>query len=470
MSEESTVCDDPEVRQALGEVEQRPDSARGWARLGRLLFRRARYEAAETAFRQQVALAPEAALGWANLALTLRRRHRPHEAMTAVQRSLRIDPELPVARNHLAGILGDLGAYADAVTVLEELVAETPGATAFQANLGNALRRVRRFEEAIAVLEGCLEADPSHPSHHWNLAIACLQAGDWSRGFEHAEWRMRRPGIRPPPWIDEAWDGVSTEGPLWLATEQGLGDAVQFVRFAEDAASRGGPVVVPGKPRLAGLLSTARGVSRVTGEAPPTSARKALLMSLPALLGLAGTSLERPRPYLHAEPERIRQTRRALPAREGPLVGIAWQGNPRHPEDRHRSFTLADLAPLARIPGVRLISLQQDGEIGTDLPVHRLPRDLDADGAFLDTAAVMHHLDLVVACDSAVAHVAGAVGCPCFLALAYAPDWRWQPGRETTPWYPQHRLFFQPRPGDWASVFETMAQAVRAGVGAPLPA
>ncbi|MEO0605027.1 MAG: tetratricopeptide repeat protein, partial [Myxococcota bacterium] len=285
MREPPAVSDDPEVRTALAEVEQRPESARGWARLGRLLFRRAHYDAAETAFRQQVSLAPEAGLGWANLALTLRRRNRPHEAMVAVREALVIDPDLPVARNHLAGILGDLGAYAEAVAVLEELVAETPGATAFQANLGNALRRVRRFDEAIHVLERCLAADPNHPSHHWNLALSCFQAGDYARGFAHAEWRVRRPGVRPPSWIDDAWKGEAGPGPLWLVTEQSVGDAVQFVRFATDVVSRGRPVVIGAKSRLAKLLASAPGVDRVVSEPPPPGARRGLLMSVPALLG-----------------------------------------------------------------------------------------------------------------------------------------------------------------------------------------
>ncbi len=467
MNEPLPVCDDPEVRQALAEVEQRPESARAWARLGRLLFRRTRFEAAETAFRQQVSLAPEAALGWANLSLTLRRRRRPHEAMAAIRQSLAIDPDLPVARNHLAGILGDLGAYHDAVTVLEELVAETPGATAFQANLGNALRRVRRFDESIAILEGCLAIDPTHPSHHWNLALACFQAGDYARGFHHGEWRTRRPGIRPPSWLDEAWKGDAREGPLWLITEQDAGDAIQFVRFATDVASRAKPVVLGAKPRLAKLLATAPGVDRVVSEPPPPGAARALLMSVPAVLGYDERAVGRARPYLTAEPTRVRRWRRSLPSARGPRVGIAWRGNPDHPEDRHRSFPLEAVAPLAQLPDVTLVSLQPDEDTRAPFPVHQLPATLDADGAFLDTIAVMEHLDLVVACDSAVAHVAGASGCPCFLALPYACDWRWRPGAERTPWYPGHRLFFQTTPGDWAGVFEAIARAVQSSVGMP---
>ncbi|MEN0068444.1 MAG: tetratricopeptide repeat protein [Myxococcota bacterium] len=467
MTEESPLHDDPEVRQALAEVERRPESARAWARLGRLLFRRARYEAAETAFRQQVQIAPDAPLGWANLALALRRRFRPQEAMAAVRRALARDPELPVARNHLAGILGDLGCYAEAVAVLRELCTENPGAVAFQANLGNALRRLRRFDEAVPTLEACLRTDPSHPSHHWNLAIACFQAGDYRRGFHHAEWRTRRPGVRPPPWLDEAWKGEPVEGPVWLVTEQGFGDAIQFVRFAEDVAARTGPVVVSTKSRLVPLLCTAPGVAQAVDSPPPPHVPRALLMSVPAALGYDVTNIGRARPYLQADPARIQRWRTRLGPARGPRIGIAWQGNPKHPEDRHRSFPLAALAPLARIPDVTLISLQRNTDVHAPFAVRALDATLDEDAAFVDTAAVMANLDLVVACDSAVAHVAGAVGCPCFLALAYAPDWRWQPGEPTTPWYSNTRPFVQSQPGVWRDVFEAMAEAAMNGVLAP---
>jgi hypothetical protein len=190
------------------------------------------------------------------------------------------------------------------------------------------------------------------------------------------------------------------------------------------------------------------------------------LMSLPGLFGTTLTSVPADVPYLAADPDRVAHWRRELGSVAGFRIGIAWQGSPRHRRDRFRSIPLCQFASLADIAGVRLLAVQygfgrdQLAAVEGRFPVADLGDDL---GDFLETAAVLRNLDLVITVDTAVAHLAGALGVPVWVALPYSPDWRWLLEREDTPWYPTMRLFRQARPGDWEEVFQRMAGALRAG-------
>jgi hypothetical protein len=211
------------------------------------------------------------------------------------------------------------------------------------------------------------------------------------------------------------------------------------------------------------LFSTSAGIDRLVAEGTelPAFDVHAALLSLPRLLGTTLDTVPADVPYLAAEPGRVESWGRVLADVPGYKVGIAWQGNPRHAWDRHRSIPLRAFAPLARVPGVRLISLQKGPgaeQVKTSrLPVVELPDDLDRAGAFLDTAAVLRHLDLVVTADTALVHLAGAVGVPVWLALSGIADWRWLRNRDDSPWYPTLRLFRQEALGQWQPVFERMA-------------
>jgi hypothetical protein len=248
-----------------------------------------------------------------------------------------------------------------------------------------------------------------------------------------------------------------------------LGDTLQFVRYAALARQRVGRVVLECPPALIPLLSRCPGIDRLIGQGAllPAFDAHAALASLPRVLGTTADTIPAPVPYLSADPKLVRRWRSKLAALKGLKVGIAWQGNPNHPEDRRRSFPLAALAALARLPGVHLVVLQKGHgreqlPAAADWPLTDLGERLDeSGGAFTDTAAVLHILDLVVTCDSALAHLAGVLGKACWVALPHAADWRWQHDREDSPWYPSLRLFRQPRPGDWAGVFGRMADALR---------
>jgi hypothetical protein len=254
-----------------------------------------------------------------------------------------------------------------------------------------------------------------------------------------------------------------------LFTEQGLGDMIQFIRFARVAKRMGGHVVVECPGRMVPLLRSCQGVDEwvAQGDEPPACDVQLPLMSVPAAIRATPEDVSREGAYLAAAPERVERWRAALRSIAGLKIGVSWQGNPSYSMDRFRSLPLAEFRPLARLPGVTLVSLQQGfgADQVTDVralfPVATLEGELDRDGAFLDTAAIVTLLDLVVTSDTALAHLAGALGAPTWVVLPYAADWRWGVAGESCPWYPTMRLFRQSRPGDWGGVFRRVAEELK---------
>lgn len=312
--------------------------------------------------------------------------------------------------------------------------------------------------------------DPGSASAHWNRALAYLQHGDFERGWPEYEWRWKRGPTGPRQFPQPAWDGSRLNGrTALLYTEQGYGDMIQFVRYASHVQARGGPVLLECPPALIPLFSTCRGIDQLVPERsphPPFDVHAAL-MSLPGLLGTTLATVPADIPYLHAQPARIDAWAKQLAGLQGFKVGVAWQGNPRHTWDRFRSFPLASLEPIAHVSAVQLVSLQKG--LGAEqlhsgtvrFPIIDLGTRLDENGrAFLDTAAVMAQLDLVITADTATAHLAGSLGVPVWVALSALSDWRWLRDRDDSPWYPTMRLFRQKRLGDWADVFGRMAETL----------
>jgi hypothetical protein len=275
------------------------------------------------------------------------------------------------------------------------------------------------------------------------------------------------------------WDASLLEGrTILLWCEQGLGDAIQFVRYAPLVKAKGGRLVLECPEFMTSLFSTCAGIDELIAEgaALPTFDVQAPLMSLPGLLGTTPQIVPADVPYLHAEPRRVDGWKKQLVDVAGFKVGVVWQGNPHHPWDRWRSFPLSCLAPLAAVKGVRLVSLQkgagveQRNLLGGRFAVDGLGGKLDAEGgAFLDTGALMKGLDLVVTADTATAHLAGALGVPVWVALSAVADWRWMCERQDTPWYPTMRLFRQAGLSDWQSVFERMARELRRLIASDQP-
>lgn len=309
---------------------------------------------------------------------------------------------------------------------------------------------------AATYLDECLRLAPEHPEARTCRSVLSLLRGDLEQGFADFEYRWKCAGFLQRDFPLAPWHGEHRPGEtIRLHFEQGLGDTLQFVRYAPLVKERCARVVVECQPGLEALIarcpSVDEAVRGITGEP-----KHASLLSLPAIFGTRLETVPAGIPYVFADQHRIAAWREYLHGIPGRKVGICWQGNPRSRRDCYRSIPLAAFEPLANVPDVTLISLHHDMPVGC-FPVATLPR-LDVSGAFVDTAAVLHSLDLVVTADTAVAHLAGAMGVPVWVALCALPDRRWMLDREDSPWYPSMRLFRQGILGEWAPVFERMAR------------
>jgi hypothetical protein len=330
---------------------------------------------------------------------------------------------------------------------------------------------MNRLPEAVDAFRGALAHSPAFAHAHWNLALALLAQGDYSEGFREYEWRLHlgELGGRAPRLPVARWHGEDLrDRTLLLTAEQGIGDALQFVRFASHAADRGGRVIVQAGEELRPLLATAAGVAATIGSDDDVSKFdfELPLLSLPHVLGVADPTSGAVRRYLQSDPKRRAgiASRIASPDASSMRIGVAWAGAAHHRNDRRRSLPLAALTSLFALPGTRWHSLQkgpaasQLARVGEAADV--IPLDPDAD--FTHTAALVDLLDAVVTVDTSIAHLAGALGKPTFVLLPFAADWRWGVAGERSAWYPSARLFRQPSPGDWGGAIASLRAALAA--------
>jgi tetratricopeptide (TPR) repeat protein len=448
-------------RRALALKPAFPDA---WSNLGRALAALGRAEEAAASFQNALNLRPDDAEALASLGNALREQGKLDEAEARYQDALRLRPDYAEVRNNLGSVFQEQGKLGEAEASYREALRLRPAFVEALTNLGNALREQGRPGEAAASYEEATRLRPDDAEARVNLGMTRLLMGDFERGWPEYEWRRRARGLPEHPSGRPRWDGTPLEGKaILLRAEQGLGDTIQFVRYAPMVRERGGVVLLECQPPLRALLADAPGVDRVVapGGPGPEFAVEAPLPSLPGILGTTGETIPARVPYLGADAGRVGRWRRELEDPAGFRVGIVWRGNPKHPRDRQRSIPLVLFEPLAGLPGVRLVSLQKGpGAEQLDAPGWRRSI-LDLGGRledFADTAAVLANLDLLIACDTAVAHLAGALGLPAWVALPSDPDWRWLLGRDDSPWYPSLRLFRQDRPGDWGGVFGRIAR------------
>jgi tetratricopeptide (TPR) repeat protein len=459
-TEEAAAC----YRAAL---RLRPDYPEAHTNLGTVLVKMERTDEAIAHHREALRLKPDLVGAHSNLGNALLALRKYDEAEGCYREALRLNPEYAEAHYNLGLALAEQGHLDEAVASYREALRLRPDYVEACDNLGNALVAQGKTDEAMASYDEILRRRPDSPEAHMSRALALLVKGDFAEGFQEYEWRWRCREFGGPPYTKPLWDGSPLEGrTVLLHAEQGLGDTLQFCRYTPLVRQRGGRVVLACPKSLTRLLATLPGVDRVVaqgGELPDFDCY-APLLSLPRLFGTTRDHVPTEVPYLSADPDLVEHWRRELAPVRGFKVGIAWQGNPKYKADRLRSIPLAKFEALARVPGVQLISLQKGP--GTEqlaatadrFRVIELGSRLDElSGPFLDTAAVVRNLDLVIAPDTALTHLAGALAAPVWAALAFAPHWVWGRDGETSPWYPSARLFRQRRWGDWEEVFAWMA-------------
>ena len=465
-----------------------PDHPGALNNLGTAVCRQQRIPEAEEYHRRALVLDPNDHAILNNLGNVLWEQGRLDEAVRYYRQAIQLRPDSPKALMNFGVTLSDLGEFDEALQWIRESLRLQPDPPGSHVNLGNLLARQGDLDGAIACYEHALHVCPDFAEARRNRAYIWLTRGDFERGWPEHEWRLKCSElllltVNSPRWTGEDLGGRS----ILLIAEQGLGDTLQFIRFAPLVKERQGQVVVACPKPLIRVVARSPGVDRVVDwkSAVPACDVHASLLSLPAILGTTLANLPA-EPYLSVDSGTVEKWRpivaRALRWRDRRetesvkkpdrvfKIGIAWQGNRGHKGDRWRSFPLTHFAHLAELPGVRLISLQKsDGseqlaELTGRFPVadltrrnkgHKDRRD------FLDTAAVMTQLDLVVTPDSSLAHLAGSLGVRVWVPLSTVGEWRWLTDRDDSPWYPTLRLFRQTTFGDWESVFKRMADALR---------
>ncbi|HEX4793403.1 MAG TPA: tetratricopeptide repeat-containing glycosyltransferase family protein [Humisphaera sp.] len=387
-------------------------------------------------------------------------------AMASYRQALALRPDYPEALNNFAAAHLDLFQFEEAIVLLQKAVKLRANFGEAYNNLGNALREKGRVEQAIEAFRQAAALRPNTPKIIWNLAWALLLTGDFQQGLAAYESRWNIPEIHMHREFKEPlWDGSPLAGKhILLHEEQGLGDTIQFIRYVPLVKARGGDVTVGVQPALRRLLTGQCGIDRIltAGGSIPAFAVHAPFMSLPRLMGTTQYTVPADMPYLRAEPALSAQWKARLANYPGLKVGVVWAGSAHHTRDKTRSIRLEAFAPLAQAKNVTWISLQKGDQATQPRPpgLELLDWTQELDD-FADTAGLIDNLDLVIAVDTAVAHLAGAMGKKTWVLIPFAPDWRWMTRRNNTPWYPTMRLFRQPRPGDWKTAIEQIARELQ---------
>ena len=450
-----------------GILDRDPAIADVWHLLGVALHQTGNSTVARQMIETAIALNDGVADYYNNLGMILVALGERAAAEQTLRQAVRLEPTGGKALANLAGVLRTRGALDEAFDLSARAVAMAPGDAEAHNNLGNVLKDVMRTEDALAAYDRAIALRGDFALAHWNRALALLTLGRYPEGFAELAWRWRWSGFpsKPRTYPAPLWNGGDIHGrTLFLYPEQGLGDTIQFVRYAALARACGARVIVEAPADLAPLIARANIADIVTADDAIAIAQgfdfHAPLLDLPHRFAVSLDVVLAPPFYLVADPARIDELRADTHGNGSFRVGINWSGNPNSPVERFRSPPVDELRPFGDLKGVDWISLQR-GPGGDSLPRPvGLPLIETGEGSLGDTAALIAGLDLVVTTDTAVAHLAGALGVPTFVMLHQAPDWRWLLGRSDSPWYPSMRLFRQGKPGDWGSVIAAVADAV----------
>jgi tetratricopeptide (TPR) repeat protein len=443
-----------------------PTSATYHSNLGAVYRMLKRNDDAVTSFRRALACGPPPAELCNNLALVLKDSGQTDDALRWFDEAVRIRPDFANAHFNRGNLLLDVGRLDEAIESYRRSLALNPADAGVFCKLGVAHYDQGKLDLALAAFDRAIALQPNYPEVRRNRGLALLAQGDYERGWSEFAWRLECEGFGKRQFSQPQWDGSPLAGRTLLAhAEQGLGDTLQFIRYAPLVEESGGRVLLEVQAALLPLLRQS-GFGKWIIQPGPTAGFD-VQCPLMSLAGYLPDRDGRPfwrEPYLTADPQLVADWGARLSDMPGFKVGIVWAGNPDHPHDRFRSVRLAEFAPLAHIHGVQLISLQKGAgrreldAISPGLPLVDLAAELDAStGAFMDTAAVMSHLDLVITVDTSIAHLAGGLGTNVWVALHASPDWRWLNRGTRTPWYPSMRLFRQAAFDCWPPVFEEMA-------------
>lgn len=443
-----------------------PDHPIYRANLAEMLRLIGRTEEAISEGRAALALKPDYPEALSNLGIAHYERKEYLEAADCQRRAIALNPGFARGHSNLGNALYAIKEFDEAAAAYRRAIAIDPGFADAWANLGTTLHHAGQFDEAMPALRRALALDPAHANARAGLGILLLMRGEFGEGWDEYEWRLlssENPGPRFP---QRPWQGESLAGrDIYVQAEQGFGDTLQFVRYLPLLAARAAAVSFRGHRQLITLMrANLPGIAVLGDENTQAPADcECALVSLPRLFRTRHETIPASGPYLRAPTEQAVRWRTRLGALEGLKVGVAWAGNPSHVNDFRRSIEFSSLAPLLAVTGASFVSLQVGPRAG----------DLNGNGAamvdpsadivdFSDSAGIVAALDLVITVDSAVAHLAGALGKPTWLLLPEVSDWRWLMGREDSPWYPTMRLFRQKQGERWPPAIARVAAELAA--------
>jgi tetratricopeptide (TPR) repeat protein len=440
-------------------VQYDPNIVEAYDNLGHAYMETKHFNEAVICYQKVTELNPNSDTAYINLGDAFQEKGQFNEAMTCYQKSLKLNSTNADTYNKLGVSLQLKGQVDEAIACYQEAIKLNPNFDTAYSNLGNVFQEIGKFDKAMVHYQKSLQLDSNRVDAHLNMSLILLLSGSFKEGWKEYEWRKKLKDFYQPIFSQPMWDGSDITGQtILLHAEQGFGDTIQFIRYAPLVANRGAKVIVECLKEIKSLLQTVKGIHRVIvrGEKLPEFNTHCSLLSLPLVFNTTLDNIPVKVPYVTIDPLLLEKWRdKVCSDRSHFKIGLVWSGNPRHVDERKRSCTLEIFSSLSLLNDVTFYSLQK-GEAAEQT---KNPPDgmklIDCTGDihnFSDTAALIDNLDLVISVDTAVAHLAGALGKPVWTLLPFVPDWRWMLNRTDSPWYPTMKLFRQPSLGDWELV------------------
>jgi tetratricopeptide (TPR) repeat protein len=445
----------------------KPAYAEAYYNRGNALQDLKQYVAAVASYEKAIAIKPDYAEAYSNRGNSLQKLNQLEAAIASYDKAIELKPDYAEAYSNQGNSLKELKQFDAAIASYDKAVLSKPDFAEAYYNRGNALQELKQLETADANYDKAIALKPNYAEAYFNKSLLLLLVGEYCQGFNSYESRWEKEEILEfkrnfpqPLWVGEESLSGKT---ILLHAEQGLGDTIQFCRYAQMVGDLGAKVILEVQKPLVRLLKDLPGVSALIakGDPLPEFDFHCPLLSLPLAFRTDLKSIPNAKRYLKAEPERVSFWKDRLTSDEF-KIGVGWQGSQGTKIDIGRSFELKLFRKIAALHNVKLISLQkgygseQLKSVPQGMKVINLGDELDADGAFLDSAAVMMNLDLFITSDTALAHLAGALGIKTWVVLKYVPDWRWMLDRKDSPWYPTVTLYRQQSMDDWPPVFDQM--------------
>ena len=442
-------------------IQYNPNFAAAYNNLGNAFQEQKRYNEAMTHYQIALQISPDLADAHLNIGNLYLEKGQYNEAITYYQETLKLNPSQFDAYLHLGTVFQKQGKLDEAITCYQKAIKLNPKFAGNYYNLGIAFQDKRLLDEAFGAYRKTIELDPDFAEAHFSISWLNLLLGNFKEGWKGYEWRWKLKEAYKRNLSQLMWDGSDIKGcVILLHAEQGFGDTIQFIRYAPLVAQRGAKVIVECQKELTPLLKNTEGVYQIVsyGEQLPDFDIQCPLLSLPLVFNTTLESIPAKIPYISPAPLSVEKWKERIKNdKEKITIGLVWAGSTTTRKEGYYSCSLEAFAPFVHLNNITLYSLQK-GQVSEQ--VARLPNGMklidytEEIHDFSDTAAFIQNLDLIISVDTAVAHLAGALGKPVWTLLRFSPEWRWMLDRMDSPWYPTMRLFRQPAPGDWGSVVE----------------